>query len=79
VRSLTRRFEARRLYEPARCRGAQPHDTRRLERGSGVDRSERVSIEQRKALDQPATRADQISRSRMRTSVRSWPRLTSSR
>ena len=29
--------------------------------------------------DQPATRADQISRSRIRTSVRSWPRLTSSR
>ena len=30
-------------------------------------------------LNQPATRADQISRSRIRTSVRSWPRLTSSR
>src|SRR5262249_20210343 len=29
--------------------------------------------------DQPAPRADQISRSRIRTSVRSWPRLTSSR
>ena len=39
---------------------------------AGVDRPTR-------GPDQPATRADQISRSRIRTSVRSWPRLTSSR